>query len=101
MPSVADLDAGRRLADKHVVLGVGGGPATDTAAGVLRRLVEDGATVTVVADPDALRYVTRLSFETLSGRPLLCGAGDVAAAGDVARRAHALVLCPATPAVLG
>jgi phosphopantothenoylcysteine decarboxylase/phosphopantothenate--cysteine ligase len=53
---------------KHVVLGVTGGISAYKAADLTSKLVQAGAEVTVVMTESAARFVTPLTFETLSRR---------------------------------
>lgn len=58
------------LAGKFVVLGVTSSIAAYKAAGLCRRLREDGAEVRVVMTPDAVEFIAPLTFETLSAAPV-------------------------------
>ncbi|MCW5220579.1 bifunctional phosphopantothenoylcysteine decarboxylase/phosphopantothenate--cysteine ligase CoaBC [Verminephrobacter aporrectodeae subsp. tuberculatae] len=60
------------LAGKHMVLGLSAGVACYKAAELCRRLVEEGATVQVVMTEAAQQFITPLTMQTLSGRPV-CG----------------------------
>jgi len=53
-----------------VILGVCGGIAAYKAADLARRLTQEGAEVTVVMTANALRFVTPLTFRSLTGRPV-------------------------------
>jgi len=59
-----------RFDGKHIVLGVTGSIAAYKAVGVLRRLIQEGATVSVVMTQAATRFVTPLTFEVLSRQPV-------------------------------
>ena len=59
-----------RLEGKRILLGVSGSIAAYKAVELLRRLREQGADVRVVLTRNAERFVTRLTFETLSGNPV-------------------------------
>jgi len=59
-----------RFDGKHIVLGVTGSIAAYKAVGVLRRLIQEGATVSVVMTQSATRFVTPLTFEVLSRQPV-------------------------------
>ncbi len=61
-----------KLDGKHVLLGVSGSIAAYKAVDILRSLQEQGADVSVAMTKNAARFITRLTFETLSGRPVLC-----------------------------
>jgi phosphopantothenoylcysteine decarboxylase/phosphopantothenate--cysteine ligase len=55
---------------RRVILGVCGGIAAYKAADLARRLTQEGAEVTVVMTANAERFVTPLTFRTLTGRPV-------------------------------
>ena len=59
------------LNEKKILLGVTGSIAAYKAADILRRLKERGVEVRVVMTESAARFVTRLTFETLSEQPVL------------------------------
>ncbi|MBF0425492.1 MAG: bifunctional phosphopantothenoylcysteine decarboxylase/phosphopantothenate--cysteine ligase CoaBC [Magnetococcales bacterium] len=54
-------------AQRHVVLGIGGGIAAYKALELIRRLRDAEAVVTVVVTAAALEFVTRVTLQTLSG----------------------------------
>ncbi|MGD9851230.1 MAG: bifunctional phosphopantothenoylcysteine decarboxylase/phosphopantothenate--cysteine ligase CoaBC [Nitrospirales bacterium] len=58
------------LIGKRIVLGVTGSIAAYKAVGLLRILVQAGAEVHVVLTESATRFITPLTFEVLSGRPV-------------------------------
>jgi phosphopantothenoylcysteine decarboxylase/phosphopantothenate--cysteine ligase len=93
----------RRLLAKRIVLGVTGSIAAYKAVELLRGLIQEGADVSVVMTPSAMRFVTPLTFETLSKRPV---ATDLFAVHDemqhltLAERADAIVIAPATAHML-
>lgn len=58
-------------AGRHVTLGVSGGIAAYKSCVLVRRLVEAGALVDVVMTEGAAEFVRPLTFEALSGRPVL------------------------------
>jgi phosphopantothenoylcysteine decarboxylase/phosphopantothenate--cysteine ligase len=59
-----------KLDGKHILLGVSGSIAAYKAVDILRSLQEQGADVSVVMTKNAARFVSRLTFETLSGKPV-------------------------------
>ena len=59
-----------RLQGRKVLLGVSGGIAVYKAVEVLRGLVKAGANVSVVMTEAATKFVTPLTFQTLSNRPV-------------------------------
>ena len=60
------------LSGKRILLGVTGSIAAYKAVDVLRRLNEAGADVRVVMTRNAARFISPLTFEALSGKPVLC-----------------------------
>lgn len=89
------------LANKKILLGVTGGIAAYKAAELVRILIKSSAQVRVMMTPAAMQFVTPLTFETLSGHPVLTdlfpaygGSGTVHI--DWARWPDVVVLCPAT-----
>ena len=61
----------KALQGKRIVLCVTGSIAAYKAVSLLRTLVEDGAEVSVVMTSSATQFVAPLTFEVLSGRPVL------------------------------
>jgi phosphopantothenoylcysteine decarboxylase/phosphopantothenate--cysteine ligase len=87
------------LTGRHVVLGVTGSIAAYKAVGLLRRLTEREAQVTVVMTAAAKRFVTPLTFHTLSGRPVyddLFDPSEEILHLSLASTADALLIAPAT-----
>ncbi|MFQ5483100.1 MAG: bifunctional phosphopantothenoylcysteine decarboxylase/phosphopantothenate--cysteine ligase CoaBC, partial [Nitrospinaceae bacterium] len=94
------------LEGKTVALGVSGGIAAYKAVELLRLLRGEGAAVYVVMTPQAKQFVTPLTFEALSERPVYHGlfaAADAAAMPHVrtAGQADLLAVVPATANILG
>ena len=58
------------LSGKRIVVGVGGGIACYKVCDVVSKLAQRGAAVTVAMTPAAQKFVTPLTFEALSGRPV-------------------------------
>jgi phosphopantothenoylcysteine decarboxylase/phosphopantothenate--cysteine ligase len=89
------------LAHKKIVLGVTGGIAAYKAAELCRLLVKAGADVQVVMTAAAQQFVTPLTFQALSGKPVLTSLWD-AASGDgmehihLSRNADLLLVAPAS-----
>ena len=89
------------LRDRHILLGVSGGIAAYKACELVRLLRRAGAEVQVVTTAAAERFVTALSLQALSGRPVrrdLFDEGAEAAMGhiELARWADAILVAPAT-----
>jgi len=89
------------LAHKKIILGVTGGIAAYKAAELCRLLVKAGAEVQVVMTAAAQQFVTPLTFQALSGKPVLTSLWD-AAGGDgmehihLSRDADLLLVAPAS-----
>lgn len=86
------------MKDREVLLGVTGGIAAFKAAGLVSRLIAQGAGVSVVMTESATRLVAPKTFEALSGRPVgleTFGPGPHPHI-EPARRAHLLCVAPAT-----
>ncbi|MBI3608780.1 MAG: bifunctional phosphopantothenoylcysteine decarboxylase/phosphopantothenate--cysteine ligase CoaBC [Nitrospirae bacterium] len=87
------------LTGRHVVLGVTGSIAAYKAVGLLRRLTERGAQVTVVMTAAAKRFVTPLTFQALSRRPVyddLFDPRDEILHLSLAQAADLFLIAPAT-----
>jgi phosphopantothenoylcysteine decarboxylase / phosphopantothenate---cysteine ligase len=89
----------RPYAHRRIVLGVTGGIASYKAAWLARLLAKAGADVDVVMTAAAQEFVTPVTFEALTGRPVhtaLIAAGHALDHIALARSAHAIVVAPAT-----
>ena len=67
------------LDGKRILLGVSGGIAAYKSPDIVRRLKEAGAEVQVVMTAGAQRFVTPLTFQAVSGRPVRSDLWDAAA----------------------
>ncbi|MGH2417472.1 MAG: bifunctional phosphopantothenoylcysteine decarboxylase/phosphopantothenate--cysteine ligase CoaBC [Candidatus Limnocylindria bacterium] len=93
------------LAGRRIVVGVTGSIAAYKAVALVRLLAERGAVVDVAMTPAAARFVTPLTFASLTHRPVV---DDVMALDDDQQIAHvelaegadAIVIAPATANVL-
>lgn len=86
---------------RRIVLGVTGGIAAYKSADLVRRLREQGAEVQVVMTASATRFVTPLTFQALSGRPVRTELWDDAAEAamghiELARWAELVLVAPAS-----
>ena len=63
-------------AGRHVVLGVSGGIASYKSCYLARRLTEAGARVDVVLTQGAAEFVRPVTFEALTGRPVVTSLWD-------------------------
>lgn len=89
------------LRGREIIVGVCGGIAAYKAADVVSRLVQLGATVSVVMTAEAQRFVTPLTFEALSGRKVRTSTFELADPGDaqhigLTERADLMLIAPAT-----
>ncbi len=89
------------LYGRQIVLGVTGSIACFKAADLASKLVQQGATVDVILTEEAARFVTPLTFQALTHRPVITDLFDPRAetAMDhvaLAQRADLIVICPAT-----
>jgi phosphopantothenoylcysteine decarboxylase/phosphopantothenate--cysteine ligase len=94
------------LKDRRIVLGVTGGIAAYKAAELVRELVRRGAKVRVIMTDHACRFVTPLTFETLSGNPvatdLFWAPGNFEIGHiSLAEYAELIVIAPATANIIG
>lgn len=90
-----------KLNGQNILLGVTGGIAAYKAPDLVRRLRERGATVQVVMTEGAQAFVTPMTFQAVSHRPVRTHLWDrdaEAAMGhiELARWADAVVIAPAT-----
>ncbi|HVH08962.1 MAG TPA: bifunctional phosphopantothenoylcysteine decarboxylase/phosphopantothenate--cysteine ligase CoaBC [Gemmatimonadales bacterium] len=91
------------LAGRHVVLGVSGGIACYKSCTIARRLTEEGAAVDVVLTGSAAEFVRPVTFEALTGRPVLTSLWDrdrALAHIALAKEPHLVILAPATAHLL-
>lgn len=89
------------LAGKHIVLGLSGGIAAFKSAELCRALVKAGCTVQVVMTEAAEQFMTAVTMQALSGRPVYTSQWDSREANNMAhinlsREADAIVVAPAS-----
>jgi phosphopantothenoylcysteine decarboxylase/phosphopantothenate--cysteine ligase len=89
------------LQGRHLVLGLSGGIACYKAAELARELVKAGATVQVVMTEAACRFITPVTMQALTGRPVVTDQWDARAPSnmahiDLSREADALIVAPAS-----
>jgi phosphopantothenoylcysteine decarboxylase/phosphopantothenate--cysteine ligase len=94
------------LTGKRILLGVSGSIAAYKAVELLRRLMEQGAEVRVAMTSCADKFVSRLTFETLSRRPVLLdefAGGIQAAIGhiEITDGLDLALVAPATANIIG
>jgi phosphopantothenoylcysteine decarboxylase / phosphopantothenate---cysteine ligase len=86
-------------AGRHVVLGVSGGIACYKSCILARRLVDAGARVDAVLTEGAAEFVRPLTFEALTGRPVLSSLWEPGGALSHVRfgqKADIIIVAPAT-----
>lgn len=89
------------LAGKKILLGISGGIAAYKCAELTRRLIERGAQVQVVMTKAAKEFITPLTMQAVSGRPVSESLLDPAAEAsmghiELAKWADLVLLAPAT-----
>ncbi|PFG45518.1 phosphopantothenoylcysteine decarboxylase/phosphopantothenate--cysteine ligase [Vibrio sp. ES.051] len=89
------------LAGKKILLGISGGIAAYKCAELTRRLIERGAQVQVVMTKAAQEFITPLTMQAVSGRPVSNSLLDPAAEAsmghiELAKWADLVLIAPAT-----
>jgi len=89
------------LAGRHIVLGLSGGIACYKAADLTRELVKAGATVQVVMTAGAEAFITPVTLQALSNRPVYTSQWDAREPNNMAhinlsREADAILIAPAS-----
>ena len=87
------------LAGKHIVLGLSGGVACYKSAELCRGLVKQGATVQVVMTEAAEQFITPVTMQALSGRPVYGSQWDTREPNNMphinlSREADAILIAP-------
>jgi phosphopantothenoylcysteine decarboxylase/phosphopantothenate--cysteine ligase len=87
------------LAGRHLVLGLSGGIACYKSAELCRALIKAGATVQVVMTEAAEQFITAVTLQALSGRPVYTSQWDRREPNSMAhinlsREADAMVIAP-------
>ncbi len=94
------------LKGKEIVLGVTGCIAAYKAAELVRLLVKSGANVQVVMTGSAKEFVSPLTFQTLSGNPVITEMFKLYREKEIghislAQKADILAIAPATANIIG
>ena len=89
----------QELAGKHIVLGLSGGVACYKSAHLCRLLTKAGATVQVVMTEAAEQFITPVTMQALSGRPVYTSQWDAREGNNMphinlSREADAIVIAP-------
>ncbi|TAM46604.1 MAG: bifunctional phosphopantothenoylcysteine decarboxylase/phosphopantothenate--cysteine ligase CoaBC [Burkholderiaceae bacterium] len=87
------------LAGKHIVLGLSGGIACYKAAELCRALIKEGASVQVVMTEAAGQFITPVTMQALSNRPVYASQWDAREPNNMAhinlsREADAILIAP-------
>jgi len=95
------VSGGAQLAGRHIVLGLSGGIACYKSAELVRELVGAGATVQVVMTEAAEHFITPVTMQALSNRPVARSQWDERAPNNMAhinltRAADAVLVAPAS-----
>ena len=90
---------------REIVLGITGGIGAYKAVEIIRLLVKSDVGVTAILTRNAEAFVTPLTIQTLSGRPVIRDLYDLSVGGDIehialSRRISLLVVAPATAGTL-
>src|SRR5687768_1282552 len=93
------------LKGREVIVAVCGGIAAYKIADVVSKLVQLGAGVTVCMTREAQRFVTPLTFQALSGRPVRVDTFDLPDSSDpqhigLTERADLMLVAPATTNII-
>ncbi len=89
------------LQNKHIVLGLTGGIACYKAAELCRALIKQGASVQVVMTESATQFITVVTMQALSNRPVFVSQWDAREPNNMAhinlsREADAILVAPAS-----
>ena len=89
------------LSGKHIVLGLSGGIACYKAAELCRALIKEGATVQVVMSEAAEQFITPVTMQALSNRPVYGSQWDAREPNNMphinlSREADAILIAPAS-----
>ena len=95
------MASSKDLEGRHLVLGLTGGIACYKSAELVRELVRQGATVQVVMTEAAQQFITPVTLQALSGRPVFTSQWDDRAPAsmahiDLSRQADAILVAPAS-----
>jgi phosphopantothenoylcysteine decarboxylase/phosphopantothenate--cysteine ligase len=93
------------LKGREIIVAVCGGIAAYKVADVVSKLVQQGAGVTVCMTAEAQKFITPLTFEALSGRPVRTGTFTLIESSDpqhisLTERADLMLVAPATTNII-
>ena len=91
----------KALAGKHILLGLSGGIACYKSAELTRLLIKAGASVQVVMSEAAEQFITAVTMQALSNRPVVSSQWDAREPNNMAhinlsREAHLMLVAPAS-----
>jgi len=94
------------LRNKEIIVGITGGIAAYKTAELVRELTKRGANVHVVMTKNAMEFVTPLTFQTLSGNPVVHEMFELFAGSKIGHIALSdiadqMVIVPATANIIG
>jgi phosphopantothenoylcysteine decarboxylase/phosphopantothenate--cysteine ligase len=97
--NLSGADDPQELAGRHIVLGLSGGIACYKAAELCRALIKSGATVQVVMTEAAAQFITPVTMQALSNRPVFTSQWDEREPNSMAhinlsREADAILIAP-------
>lgn len=89
------------LANKKIVLGISGGIAAYKSAELVRALIQEDAEVQVVMSESAMQFITPVTMQALSGKPVYSSQWDARITNNMAhielsRGADAILIAPAS-----
>lgn len=89
------------LANKKIVLGISGGIAAYKSAELVRALIQEAAEVQVVMSESAMQFITPVTMQALSGKPVYSSQWDARITNNMAhielsRGADAILIAPAS-----
>jgi phosphopantothenoylcysteine decarboxylase/phosphopantothenate--cysteine ligase len=89
------------LTNKKIVLGISGGIAAYKSAELARALIQEGAEVQVVMSESAMQFITPVTMQALSGKPVFSSQWDPRISNNMAhielsREADAILIAPAS-----
>ena len=94
------LDNMSNLKDKNILVGVTGSISIYKSCDLVRTLVKDGANVTVVMTSNAEKFISPMTFQSISGRKVFTNMYDTDESSlahiNLADNSDLIIVCPAT-----
>ncbi len=105
-PGIASPALDSVLGGRRVIVGVCGGIAAYKVADIVSKLAQMGAIVDVCMTPESQRFVTPLTFQALSGRPVRTDTFELVESSDpqhisLTERAELMLIAPAGANIIG